>query len=70
MSGPACGTEDEVCGQIQAYMGWAKDNLAGDKKVRGIIIASDFTVRAVYAAKVVPDLSLKKYQISFRFTGA
>jgi len=60
----------QVCGQIQAYMGWVKENLAGDKKVRGIIIANDFTVRAVYAAKVVPDLSLKKYQINFKFTDA
>jgi RecB family endonuclease NucS len=58
----------QVCGQIQAYMGWVKENLAGDRKVRGIIVASDFTVRATYAAKVVPDLSLKKYQISFSFT--
>lgn len=60
----------QVCGQIQAYMGWVKKNLAGGKKVRGIIVANDFTKRAVYAAEVVPDLSLKKYQISFRFTDA
>lgn len=60
----------QVCGQIQAYMGWVKENLAGDKKVRGIIVANDFTVRAVYAASVVPDLSLRKYQISFKFTDA
>ena len=60
----------QVCGQIQAYMGWVKENLAGEKKVRGIIVASDFTVRAIYAAKVVPGLSLKKYQISFRFADA
>jgi hypothetical protein len=60
----------QVCGQIQAYMGWVKENLAGDRKVRGIIVANDFTIRTVYAAKVVPDLSLKKYQISFKFTDA
>ncbi len=60
----------QVCGQIQAYMGWVQENLAGDKKVRGIIIANDFTPRSIYAAKVVPSLSLKKYQISFRFTDA
>ncbi|MBI5300517.1 MAG: DUF1016 family protein [Chloroflexi bacterium] len=58
----------QVCGQIQAYMGWVKENLAGEKKVRGIIIANDFTARATYAAKVVPDLNLKKYNISFKFT--
>jgi hypothetical protein len=60
----------QVCGQIQAYMGWAKENLAGNRNVRGIIVANDFTIRAVYAAKVVPGLSLKKYQISFKFTDA
>jgi len=37
-------------------------------KVRGIIVASDFTVRMIYAAKVVPGLSLKKYQVLFKFT--
>jgi endonuclease len=66
----AAEADRQVCGQIQAYMGWVKENLAGGKRVRGIIVASDFTVRAVYAAKVVPDLELKKYQISFRFTDA
>lgn len=58
----------QVCGQIQAYMGWIKENLAGEKKVRGIVIASDFTERLLYAAKVVPGLRLKRYQISFKFT--
>ena len=58
----------QVCGQIQAYMGWVEDHLAGGRKVRGVIVASDFTPRAIYAAKVVPNLSLKKYQVSFRFT--
>jgi hypothetical protein len=57
----------DVCGQIQGYMGWVKQHLAGQRRVRGVIIASDFTVRAVYAAKVVTDLSLKRYQVSFRF---
>jgi hypothetical protein len=66
----AAEADRQVCGQIQAYMGWVKENLAGGKRVRGIIVASDFTVRAVYAAKVVPDLALKKYQINFRFTDA
>jgi hypothetical protein len=60
----------QVCGQIQAYMGWVKENLAADRRVRGIIVANDFTIRTVYAAKVVPDLKLKKYQISFKFTDA
>ncbi len=58
----------QVCGQIQAYRGWVKENLAGQKKVRGIIVASEFTERLVYAAKVMPDLRLKRYQINFKFT--
>lgn len=66
----AAEADRQVCGQIQAYMGWVKEELAEGKKVRGIIVANDFTVRAVYAAKVVPDLTLKKYQINFRFTDA
>lgn len=66
----AAEADRQVCGQIQAYMGWVKENLAGEKRVRGIIVASDFTVRAIYAAKVVPGLSLKKYLISFKFADA
>lgn len=60
--------DDKVCGQIQRYMGWVKENIAKRQKVRGIIIANDFSERLIYAAKVVPDLSLKRYQISFKFT--
>lgn len=56
----------QVCGQIQAYMGWIKEHLAKDKSVRGVIIGNDFTPRARYAAKVVPLLTLKQYQVSFK----
>ncbi len=58
----------QVAGQIQAYMGWVKENLAKQRKVRGIIVASEFTDRLSYAIKVVPNLSLKRYQIVFRFS--
>jgi RecB family endonuclease NucS len=58
----------QVTGQIQAYMAWVQENLAGNRKVRGIIVASDFTDRMIYAARVVPNLSLKRYQIVFRFS--
>src|SRR5216684_2690103 len=51
----------QVCGQIQAYMGWVKANLAGSRPVRGIIVAHEFTERAKLAATVVPGLTLKKY---------
>jgi len=58
----------QVCGQIQAYMGWVKSNLASGKKVRGVIVASEFTDKLKLAVTVVPDLALKKYQISFKFS--
>ena len=51
----------QVCGQIQAYMGWVKANLAGHRKVRGVIVANEFTERLKYAVNVVPDLVLKRY---------
>jgi Endonuclease NucS len=57
----------QVCGQITAYMGWVKKNLAGARKVRGIIVANEFTDRLALAAGIVPDLSLKTYSMSFRF---
>lgn len=60
----------DVCGQIQGYMGWVKERMAGSQTVRGIIVARDFTVRAVYASKVVSGLSLKKYKINFSFSDA
>jgi len=58
------------CGQIQAYMGWVKENLAGSRKVRGIIIAHEFTEKARLASRVVPTLSLKKYRMNFSFVDA
>jgi hypothetical protein len=58
----------QVCGQILGYMGWVKENIGSERRVRGIIIASDFTEKTVYAARVVPNLSLKKYQVGFKFS--
>lgn len=60
----------QVCGQIQAYMGWVKVNLAGSNGVRGIIVGREFTERAKLAATVVPGLSLKKYRVIFSFSDA
>jgi RecB family endonuclease NucS len=60
----------QVCGQIQAYMGWVKANLAGSRNVRGIIVAHEFTERAKLAATVVPSLTLKRYRVNFIFADA
>ncbi len=58
----------QACGQIQAYMGWVMDNLAGGRRVRGILVAGGFTERMKLAAKVVPGLSLKAYSVIFKFS--
>ena len=59
---------DRVCGQILRYMGWAKERLAGERKVRGIIVASNFDQNLKFASKVLPEVLLKKYEVSFQFT--
>jgi len=59
---------DSVCGQILGYISWVRKELAGQKKVRGIIVASDFTERLRYAAEAVGGLSLIRYGVRFNFT--
>jgi hypothetical protein len=49
-------------------MGWVQENLAGNRKVRGIIVANEFTETLKLAAKVMSNVSLKKYDIRFEFT--
>jgi RecB family endonuclease NucS len=61
------GTADrDALGQILSYMGdlQAAD---GDISVRGILIAGDFTARAVAAATAVPSIELMKYTFKFSF---
>jgi len=55
-------------GQILSYMG---DIMLEDdvKKVRGIIVASDFDKKSIAAARFVPDLTLVRYGVSFSFAG-
>lgn len=55
---------DRVCGQVQRYMGWVQESIAAEAAVRGIIVANSFTEGAKYAARVVPNLSLKRYSVS------
>jgi endonuclease len=60
------GTADrEVIGQILSYMGDLQAE-TGDS-VRGIVIAHNFTSRAIAASKPVPSIELRKYGFSFSF---
>ena len=38
-----------------------------DRAVRGILVAGDFDKKARSAARVVPNLSLRSYRVSFQF---
>jgi len=53
-------------GQIIAYMA-CMDKKARGRRVRGIIVASDFEDKVKFATMRVPDLQLKRYQVAFKF---
>ncbi|KPW02266.1 endonuclease NucS domain-containing protein [Pseudoalteromonas sp. P1-11] len=52
--------------QILSYIGSVMEE-EGNDQVRGILIASEFDRKARAAAKVVPNLTLMRYQFSFQF---
>ena len=56
---------DRVVGQILRYMGWVKENLAGEASVRGIILASEISEDLILATSSVENIRLVEYQISF-----
>ena len=56
---------DRVVGQILRYMGWVKENLAGDAPVRGIIVASEISEDLILATSSVRAIRLVAYEISF-----
>lgn len=52
--------------QILSYMGdIAYEN--SEHKVRGILVAAEFDTKAKSAARVIPNLLLKRYSVNFRF---
>jgi len=54
-------------GQISAYIGWVKENLAKNSDVRGIVVANDFDDKIKYAVKSAPHIKLKRYKLMFEF---
>ena len=54
----------DAVGQILAYMG---DMMATEKSVRGVLIAGDFTSRAIAAARAARNVQLIRYGIRFSF---
>ena len=61
---------DSVCGQILRYMGWVQEHIcAADEKVRGIVVANEFSARLRLAARAMPNVTLKRYAVRFSFEG-
>ena len=52
--------------QVLSYMGDITDE-EPDQVVRGFLVAGDFDKKARSAARVVPNLSLRSYRVSFEF---
>ena len=59
---------DVVMGQIQRYMGHIKNNLAGDKDVKGLIIALEDDKNLRDALSVAPNIKFMKYEVSFKLS--
>ena len=53
--------KDNALGQLLGYMGC----LSTEPDIRGILVASDFDKRVIYAAKGLPRIKLIKYKVSF-----
>jgi Endonuclease NucS len=60
------GTADrDAVGQIMSYIGDLQAENSG--AVRGILVAGDFTARAIAASSAVPSVELRKYGFQFSF---
>ena len=56
--------KDGALGQLLGYMGCLSSSNE-QQKVRGILVASSFDIRVVYAAKGLQNIKIVKYQLSF-----
>lgn len=60
-------TSDQTVGQVLRYMGWIKHELAAPgESVEGLVIAHDNDDRLAYALEMVPSVTLRHYEVSFR----
>jgi endonuclease len=58
--------DSKAIGQILGYMGDLTQEDEG-REIRGILVAHEFDRRVLAAARAVPNLSLMRYSIEFRF---
>ncbi|HEY1580448.1 MAG TPA: endonuclease NucS domain-containing protein [Terracidiphilus sp.] len=57
---------DHAIGQLTRYMGWVKQTIGKDLKVRGVIVAKMISENLRYAISVIPEVSLFEYEVSFQ----
>jgi len=57
--------KDNALGQLLGYMGCIGATSGESANIRGILVASDFEPRVIYAAKGLPSIKLIKYRVSF-----
>jgi hypothetical protein len=60
---------DSALGQICGYMGWVAEEIGKGGRVRGILIAQDFSDRVKYGARSA-GLALLRYRVNFSFEPA
>jgi len=59
--------QNSVVGQILSYISWVRKNIAQERRVRGIIIASDFDEKCIWAAEETKNIALMRFRIEFQF---
>lgn len=57
---------ESAIGQILRYMGHVKRYLAGDKNVKGVILAEDIDDKGKDALSLVPAIEFKKYKLDIQ----
>ncbi len=57
--------KDNALGQLLGYMGCIGATSGGSTNVRGVLVASDFEPRVIYATKGLPSIKLIKYRVFF-----
>jgi RecB family endonuclease NucS len=60
----AVSADREAIGQVLAYVG---DMMGPAKAVRGILVAPEFSPRAIAAARAAPNIRLVRYGFRFSF---
>lgn len=59
-------TSDDTIGQLARYMGWIKENKGGN--VKGVIIAGEYDQKLDFALKVMPNVEVFLYEVSFKLS--